>query len=97
MAVRYAAILVFVLAVFCGSSGKIGGAAEPGWSPVVIATGAYREYLHSLPIEQRPYRPLHFYGNTIRWLHHRVIPCLSSRQVLPRVGSCGCKMNGLPR
>lgn len=46
-------------------------AAEPGWSPVIIATGQYRKQIQSTPIEHRPYRPLHFYGNTIRRLHHR--------------------------
>jgi hypothetical protein len=41
-------------------------AAEPGWSPVVIATGEYRQQLQATPIELRPYRPFHFYGNTVR-------------------------------
>jgi hypothetical protein len=47
---------------------------EPGWSPVIVATGEYRSSLQSLPIEHRPYRPLHFYGNTVRRLHHRGTP-----------------------
>jgi len=46
-------------------------AAEPGWSPIVIPTGEYREQIKSMPIEQRPYRPFHFYGNTIRRNHYR--------------------------
>ncbi len=49
-------------------------AAEPGWSPVVIATGEYRESIRSMPIETRPYRPLHFYGNTRRRIHYRGTP-----------------------
>lgn len=48
--------------------------AEPGWSPVVIARGEYREQIKSQPIEQRPYRPFHFYGNTVRRQHHRGNP-----------------------
>ena len=48
--------------------------ADPGWSPVVIATGAYRQQLQATPIEQRPYRPLHFYGNTVRRRHYRSTP-----------------------
>lgn len=55
----------------------IGGrltAAEPGWSPVIVARGDYRAALQSLPIEQRPYRPLHFYGNTVRRMHYRGTP-----------------------
>lgn len=53
-------------------------ATGPGWSPNIIATGPQREHLRSLPIEQRPNRPLHFYGNTVRRLHHQgtVLPRL---------------------
>ena len=46
-------------------------AADPGWSPVIIASGEYRQRLQSTPIEMRPYRPFHFYGNTVRRRHHR--------------------------
>jgi hypothetical protein len=49
-------------------------AGEPGWSPVIIATGDYRKEIESLPIEQRPYRPLHVYGNTVRRMHYRGTP-----------------------
>ncbi len=45
--------------------------AEPGWSPIVLPTGEYREQIKSMPIELRPYRPLHFYGNTIRRNYYR--------------------------
>jgi len=48
--------------------------AEPGWSPVIIATGEYRRQIEALPIEHRPYRPLHFYGNTVRRIYHRGSP-----------------------
>jgi len=46
-------------------------AAEPGWSPVIIASGAYRQQLESTPVVKRPYRPFHFYGNTVRRRHYR--------------------------
>ena len=46
-------------------------AGEPGWSMQVIATGEFREEIQSKPIELRPYRPLHFYGNAIRRRHYR--------------------------
>lgn len=49
-------------------------AAEPGWAPFVIARGEERQIIRSLPIEQRPYRPLHFYGNTVRRMHYRGMP-----------------------
>lgn len=51
-----------------------GQSGEPGWSPVIVATGSYRAMLGSLPIERRPYRPLHVYGNTVRRMHHRGTP-----------------------
>jgi hypothetical protein len=40
--------------------------SHPGWSPVILPTGQYRSEIKSMPIELRPYRPLHFYGNAIR-------------------------------
>ncbi|QDT06974.1 hypothetical protein K227x_53980 [Rubripirellula lacrimiformis] len=49
-------------------------AAEPGWSPVIIATGEYRQQIESMPIEMRPYRPLHVYGNTVRRNYYRGNP-----------------------
>ncbi len=70
------------------SAGGVGGAgaAEPGWSPVVIASGPYRERIRSLPIEQRPYRPLHVYGNTVRRIHYRGTPfrLFADPSVLPQ-------------
>lgn len=39
---------------------------RPVWSPAVIALGDQREQLLSTPIHQRPNRPLHIYGNTVR-------------------------------
>ncbi|ADG67062.1 hypothetical protein Plim_1228 [Planctopirus limnophila DSM 3776] len=52
---------------------------EPGWLPVVVATGPLRTQIDATPIELRPYRPLHFYGNTIRRVYYRGTP-------MPRVG-----------
>ncbi len=45
--------------------------AEPGWYPYVIARGADRAIIESTPIELRPYRPFHFYGNTVRRNYYR--------------------------
>lgn len=67
------------IAAFSGSSGD---AAEPGWSPVIIATGDYRQQIESTPIELRPYRPLHFYGNTVRRNYHRGTPIPAPRAEL---------------
>ncbi len=49
-------------------------AQQPGWSPKIIVTGEEREQIQATPIEQRPYRPLHFYGNTVRRIHYRGTP-----------------------
>lgn len=57
-------------------------ASEPGWSPVVVARGAYRDQIKSMPMEQRPYRPLHFYGNTVRRMHYHGSPAPSVREIV---------------
>lgn len=63
-------------------NGRPQAGVEPGWSPVVIARGEFREQVRSLPIEQRPYRPLHFYGNTVRRLRHRGTPLPTASETL---------------
>jgi hypothetical protein len=67
-------VLSFFVVVACSLIVSPASAGEPGWSPVIIATGDYRKEIESLPIEQRPYRPLHFYGNTVRRIHYRGTP-----------------------
>lgn len=57
-------------------------ANEPGWSPVIVARGEYRDQIQSLPVEQRPYRPLHIYGNTVRRLHYHGTPAPSLRELV---------------
>jgi hypothetical protein len=68
----YTLSFLTVAAVLAGVSPS--AASEPGWLPVIIARGEQREQIQSLPIEDRPYRPLHFYGNTVRRMHHRGTP-----------------------
>ena len=46
-------------------------AAGTGFDPRIITFGDAREQIKSTPIEQRPYRPLHVYGNTVRRRHSR--------------------------
>lgn len=60
-------------------------AQQPGWSPNIIATGQEREQIRATPIEQRPYRPLHFYGNTVRRMHYRgtPLPTIAETVALP--------------
>lgn len=65
-------VLGSVILSGCASGDAV--SAEPGWSPIVVPTGEYRAQIKSMPIEERPYRPLHFYGNTIRRNHYRGNP-----------------------
>lgn len=49
-------------------------AAGTGFDPRVVMLGEARDQLKSTPIEDRPYRPLHVYGNTLRRRHSRGTP-----------------------
>ena len=62
-----AAIAVSALAISCQS----GFANESGWYPYVIARGQDRAVIENTPIELRPNRPFHFYGNSVRRVYYR--------------------------
>ncbi|MEM6366476.1 MAG: hypothetical protein AAF745_18765 [Planctomycetota bacterium] len=62
----FAALTLAAMLQFQPSS--IHAASPTGWSPVILPTGSYRTQIKSLPIENRPGRPLHVYGNTIRMM-----------------------------
>jgi len=51
-------------------------ASEPSWTGRVIIPRSERAVIESTPIIQRPYRPLHFYGNAVRrvYYHDRLMP-----------------------
>jgi hypothetical protein len=49
-------------------------AAGTGFDPRVVMLGEARDQLKATPIEERPYRPLHVYGNTVRRRHTRSTP-----------------------
>ena len=59
---------LIVAAVFPAPTAE---AAGTGFDPRVITFGETREQIKSTPIEKRPYRPLHVYGNTLRRRHSR--------------------------
>lgn len=63
-----ALLLSVVLAVSFGSTSF---AWEPGWWGVIIAHGDDKARIKATPIIDRPYRPLHFYGNTVRRQYFR--------------------------
>ena len=62
------------------TSHRSGG--EPSWTHGVVRTGPERDAIKSLPITARPYRPLHFYGNTVRRLHYRGTALPAPRDVV---------------
>ena len=67
---------IVMLLIACGlfasaSSRPVRGNSPTGYSPVIIARGEYREQIKSMPIECRPNRPLHFYGNVVRRNYYR--------------------------
>jgi hypothetical protein len=51
-------------------------ANEPGWAKTIVPTGEERAQVKATPIEMRPYRPLHIYGNTVRrrYYHGTAVP-----------------------
>ena len=49
-------------------------ADEPKWYPFVVARGPDRMAIQNTPIMQRPYRPMHFYGNAVRRTYYRGNP-----------------------
>jgi hypothetical protein len=58
-----------VVAAICPAAHA--SAAGAGFDPRVVTFGAAREQLQSTPITDRPYRPLHVYGNSVRRRHER--------------------------
>ena len=46
-------------------------ASETGWLGVVVARGELKQEIESTPIVDRPNRPFHFYGNTVRRRYYR--------------------------
>jgi hypothetical protein len=48
-------------------------AAGTAFDPRIVTFGDSRDELKSTPIAQRPNRPLHVYGNSVRRRHHRSV------------------------
>jgi len=64
------AIVLSILASMCCLSSYV-AAEEPGWSGRVIVLGQQRAQVQATPIVHRAYRPMHFYGNTVRRRYYR--------------------------
>jgi hypothetical protein len=60
----------FIIAIVFSLS-SISAAHEIWLNEVVIRDPVKRERIAATPIHLRPYRPLHFYGNTVRRRHYR--------------------------
>lgn len=58
----------------------IAAAAGTGFDPRIVVLGEARDEIKSTPITQRPYRPLHVYGNSVRRRHHRGSPASARPQ-----------------
>lgn len=66
------AFAAFSLALSCGQCASFG--QQPEWTGRVLKVGIDRQYTDSVDILERPYRPFHFYGNTVRRMHYRGFP-----------------------
>ena len=62
----FLAVIAVATVLFTGQS-----AEAQGFSPKIILRGVERSQVKSMPIEMRPNRPFHIYGNTIRRSYHR--------------------------
>lgn len=63
-------LLVVSLIVFTANL-SMANAQEPGWTTRVLKVGEDRRQTNAQPIIERPYRPLHFFGNTVRRQYYR--------------------------
>ena len=46
-------------------------ASSTGFDPRIVTFGEARQQIQNTPVLERPYRPLHVYGNTVRRRHNR--------------------------
>jgi hypothetical protein len=65
---RYFLAVVTVLAGLTLPSPVL--AREPGWVGNVVLPQPQRAVIEKTPMIRRPYRPFHFYGNTVRRMHY---------------------------
>lgn len=72
MATRMIMAAIGLFTVFCCAAAS--SAQEPGWESQVLVSSPEREYLRSVPMVQRPYRPGHVVGNTVRRQYYRGFP-----------------------
>ena len=74
----YLLLFCFLACVFS----SVAAAQEPNWYPYVVARGQDRVVIQNTPMEYRPYRPFHFYGNTIRRTYYRGTAAPQPRDII---------------
>lgn len=67
--------IVVVMAVAAATASPC---SASGFDPRVVTFGSERDQIKSTPIEKRPNRPLHVYGNSVRRRHARSTPSTAS-------------------
>ena len=72
--VSLAAFLVSMSVLFAIPATARAASSETGWLGVVVARGDLKQQIESTPILDRPNRPFHFYGNTVRRKYYRGNP-----------------------
>jgi hypothetical protein len=77
-AMRWSLAIVFSVVVILSLVAWTAG-NEPGWTSRILVPESEEVVRQATPILNRPYRPLHFYGNTVRRMHYhgRVRPTLT--------------------
>ena len=64
-------LVALVVAIVLSVASETQASPPTGWDSTIILRGHERAVVKSMPIEQRPNRPLHIYGNSIRRMEHR--------------------------
>lgn len=60
--------IVVVMAV---AAATVSPCSASGFDPRIVTFGTERDQIKNMPIEKRPNRPLHVYGNSVRRRHAR--------------------------
>ncbi len=63
-----------LVAVILLANASTSSAQEPNWYPYTFARGDAAAVIKNTPIQLRPYRPFHFYGNAVRREYYRGNP-----------------------
>jgi hypothetical protein len=66
-----AAFILSAVYMFAAPNAARAADNGPGWLGVVVARGELKQEIESTPILDRPNRPFHFYGNTVRREYYR--------------------------